>query len=35
MLESTDLIILALITVLISMLASLLGIWKVLRVYPN
>jgi putative ABC transport system permease protein len=35
MLETPDLIKLALITVLISMLASLLGIWKAMRVEPN
>ncbi len=35
MLEMPDLIKLALITVLISMLASLLGIWKAMRVEPN
>ncbi|MEQ1638782.1 MAG: ABC transporter permease [Methylococcales bacterium] len=35
MLESPDLVKLAFITLLISMLASLLGIWKALRVEPN
>ena len=35
LLETPDLIKLALITVMISMLASLLGIWKALRVEPN
>ncbi len=35
MLETPDLIKLAMITVLISMLASLLGIWKAMRVEPN
>ncbi|MCD2451636.1 ABC transporter permease [Methylicorpusculum oleiharenae] len=35
MLESPDLIKLAVITVAISVLASLLGIWKALRVEPN
>jgi putative ABC transport system permease protein len=35
LLETTDLIILGLITIAISVLASLLGIWKALRVEPN
>ena len=35
MLETPDLIKLAFITMLISMLASLLGIWKAMRVEPN
>jgi putative ABC transport system permease protein len=35
MLETPDLIKLAFITVLISILASLLGIWKAMRVEPN
>jgi putative ABC transport system permease protein len=35
LLETPDLIILAFITVTISVLASLLGIWKALRVEPN
>ena len=35
MLETPDLIKLAFITLLISMLASLLGIWKAMRVEPN
>jgi putative ABC transport system permease protein len=35
LLETPDLIKLAFITVTISVLASLLGIWKALRVEPN
>jgi putative ABC transport system permease protein len=35
LLETTDLITLGLITIAISVLASLLGIWKALRVEPN
>ena len=35
LLETPDMVKLALITVVISMLASLLGIWKALRVEPN